>query len=259
LDTPVKHYSSGMYVRLAFAVAAHLEPEILIIDEVLAVGDADFQRKCLGKMQDIAGNGRTVLFVSHNLEAVDRLTSRCIHLQSGTLLEDGPTPSVVANYLKKSTSDTLDLARFRTTSLPATVSLKGLWAESMDGTRCAAFRQGEPFRIVLEVEAESPISCDYAIVLENGQQHPLYTTHLSDLSAPLNTKGRQRLAADFQQPQLRRGAFGVSVAIFSPDKQSFYDVVLHYPLLEIAGTIGSDFPDDIRWGDLYVPVRWKVE
>ena len=76
LDTPVKHYSSGMYVRLAFAVAAHLEPEILIVDEVLAVGDAEFQKKCLGKMKDVAGHGRTVLFVSHNMVAVQSLTNR---------------------------------------------------------------------------------------------------------------------------------------------------------------------------------------
>ncbi len=78
LDTPVKRYSSGMYVRLAFAVAAHLEPEILIVDEVLAVGDAEFQSKCLGKMNDVASGGRTVLFVSHNMSAVSRLTNRCV-------------------------------------------------------------------------------------------------------------------------------------------------------------------------------------
>ena len=79
IDTPVKRYSSGMYVRLAFAVAAHLEPEILIVDEVLAVGDAEFQKKCLGKMKDVSmNNGRTVLFVSHNIQAITMLTSKCI-------------------------------------------------------------------------------------------------------------------------------------------------------------------------------------
>src|SRR5690348_8402352 len=83
LDTPVKRYSSGMYVRLAFAVAAHLEPEILIIDEVLAVGDAEFQKKCLGKMSEVACGGRTILFVSHNIAAVEALCPRSIHLASG--------------------------------------------------------------------------------------------------------------------------------------------------------------------------------
>src|SRR6202011_2356759 len=91
LDTPVKRYSSGMYVRLAFAVAAHLEPEILVVDEVLAVGDAEFQKKCLGKMDDVSRReGRTVLFVSHNLAAVADLTSRGIVLNSGSVVADGP-------------------------------------------------------------------------------------------------------------------------------------------------------------------------
>ncbi len=99
LDTPVKRYSSGMYVRLAFAVAAHLEPEILIVDEVLAVGDADFQRKCLGKMSEVAQGGRTVLFVSHNLAAVAALCPRSILLQAGRIRADGPTAKVMADYL----------------------------------------------------------------------------------------------------------------------------------------------------------------
>jgi lipopolysaccharide transport system ATP-binding protein len=99
LDTPVKRYSSGMYVRLAFAVAAHLEPEILIIDEVLAVGDASFQKKCLGKMRDVSGkDGRTVLFVSHNMTAVRSLCSRAILLRSGQIMADDAIDSVVHTY-----------------------------------------------------------------------------------------------------------------------------------------------------------------
>jgi lipopolysaccharide transport system ATP-binding protein len=102
LDTPVKRYSSGMYVRLAFAVAAHLEPEILVVDEVLAVGDQAFQKKCLGKMGDVATQGRTVLFVSHNLVAVQNLCGRVIWLQNGEIQEEGPTSSVISNYLATS-------------------------------------------------------------------------------------------------------------------------------------------------------------
>jgi len=98
LDTPVKRYSSGMYVRLAFAVAAHLEPEILIVDEVLAVGDASFQKKCLGKMEEVAGHGRTVLFVSHNMAAVTRLCSRAMLLEAGRLVDRGSATSVVSSY-----------------------------------------------------------------------------------------------------------------------------------------------------------------
>jgi lipopolysaccharide transport system ATP-binding protein len=99
LDTPVKRYSSGMYVRLAFAVAAHLEPEILVVDEVLAVGDASFQRKCLDKMDDAGRHGRTVLFVSHNMQAVTRLSSRCVLLERGELKLDGPPHRVASAYL----------------------------------------------------------------------------------------------------------------------------------------------------------------
>jgi len=99
IDTPVKRYSSGMYVRLAFAVAAHLEPEILIVDEVLAVGDAEFQKKCLGKMKDVAGHGRTVLFVSHNMAAVKALCSRALFIANGELNAQGPTNEIVSSYL----------------------------------------------------------------------------------------------------------------------------------------------------------------
>src|SRR6266850_1390269 len=97
IDTPVKHYSSGMYVRLAFAVAAHLEPEILLVDEVLAVGDINFQKKCLSKMENVAHEGRTILFVSHDLGAVSRLCPRTIHLHRGTIAHDGPTDRAIAS------------------------------------------------------------------------------------------------------------------------------------------------------------------
>ena len=100
LDTPVKRYSSGMYVRLAFAVAAHLEPEILIVDEVLAVGDAQFQKKCLGKMGEVASQGRTVLFVSHNMSAIRQLCKSCIWLSNGTVKGVGPSAAIMGNYLQ---------------------------------------------------------------------------------------------------------------------------------------------------------------
>jgi lipopolysaccharide transport system ATP-binding protein len=100
IDTPVKRYSSGMYVRLAFAVAAHLDPEILLVDEVLAVGDIDFQRKCLGRLQSVAGGGRTVVFVSHNLSAVKQLCNRAYLLESGHVVAEGASDDVVARYLQ---------------------------------------------------------------------------------------------------------------------------------------------------------------
>jgi lipopolysaccharide transport system ATP-binding protein len=104
LDTPVKRFSSGMYVRLAFAVAAHLETEILIVDEVLAVGDAEFQKKCLGKMSEVAQGGRTVLFVSHNMGAIRRLTQRCILLEKGQVKIDAPVQDAIEQYLKQTSA-----------------------------------------------------------------------------------------------------------------------------------------------------------
>ena len=104
IDTPVKRYSSGMYVRLAFSVAAHLEPEILLVDEVLSVGDAEFQRRCLGRMEELGSSGRTVLFVSHQLSAVAQLCDRAIHIESGQLVNDGEPADVIATYLDQTHS-----------------------------------------------------------------------------------------------------------------------------------------------------------
>jgi lipopolysaccharide transport system ATP-binding protein len=106
VDTPVKRYSSGMYVRLAFAVAAHLDPEILIVDEVLAVGDAEFQKKSLGRMKDVASGGRTVLFVSHNMASISTLCSRAVFLERGHLVADGSVPPVIKKYLEAAESGT---------------------------------------------------------------------------------------------------------------------------------------------------------
>ena len=114
LDTPVKRYSSGMYVRLAFAVAAHLEPEILIVDEVLAVGDAEFQKKCLGKMQDVANGGRTVLFVSHSMAAIQSLCSKAVLLGRGSVIEYGKCSDVVRRYSAPEAPSGQEIARFAT-------------------------------------------------------------------------------------------------------------------------------------------------
>jgi lipopolysaccharide transport system ATP-binding protein len=146
LDTPVKRYSSGMKVRLAFAVAAHLEPEILIIDEVLAVGDQEFQRKCLGKMNDVAKSGRTIFFVSHNMAAVDALCSRCIVLDQGRVLRDCETQEAVQVYAKLgSRNEENDSNRQGKSGLLQKVVLR-----STDGDESQSFGLGED--IVLEVD-----------------------------------------------------------------------------------------------------------
>ncbi len=154
IDTPVKHYSSGMSVRLAFAVAAHLEPEILIVDEVLAVGDARFQRKCLNKMEDVGQEGRTILFVSHNMPTITRLCSRAVLIDEGKVVEDGPSPKVVNTYLNAGAGAAAerrwpdpskapggDVARLRAVRV---VDTNGRVSESIDIR--------EPFMIQMEYE-----------------------------------------------------------------------------------------------------------
>lgn len=148
LDTPVKRYSSGMYVRLAFAVAAHLEPEILIVDEVLAVGDVAFQKKCLGKMQDVArGEGRTVLFVSHNLAAVRQLCSRAVLLEQGRLVKDDAVANVLLAYAQG--LEGADPLRVPAPS-PAQQQLayvQAVWLEKPGGGNLTIARVGEPWRV----------------------------------------------------------------------------------------------------------------
>ncbi|HUG89922.1 MAG TPA: polysaccharide ABC transporter ATP-binding protein [Planctomycetaceae bacterium] len=153
LETPVKRYSSGMYVRLAFGVAAHLEPEILLIDEVLAVGDLAFQRKCLGKISDVARSGRTVLFVSHNMTAVSGLCSRVLLLEGGRLASDGPTREVINQYLK-STARAAGERRWARAEAPGNerVRLLAVRVVSEAGEASDLIDVSAPFRIETEFE-----------------------------------------------------------------------------------------------------------
>ena len=155
LDTPVKRYSSGMYVRLAFAVAAHLEPEILVVDEVLAVGDASFQKKCLGKMEEVADQqGRTVLFVSHQMPMVASLCNRCLLLRDGQCVDDGKPANVILNYQNAGTGGAAFVEYNHKTRKPGdhlACLLKG-WIQNSHGQPCADVPIEEPFSIHMEYE-----------------------------------------------------------------------------------------------------------
>ncbi len=160
IDTPVKRYSSGMYMRLAFAVSAHLEPEILIVDEVLAVGDAEFQKKCLGKMSDVAGEGRTVLFVSHNMSAVTRLTKECIILEHGKLTMRAPSQEAVDYYLShgfekggERTWEASEIPADADPFKPIAVRVKNAKGQVVDSIRSV-----EPLTLELEYELKAPIT-----------------------------------------------------------------------------------------------------
>jgi len=159
IDTPVKRYSSGMYVRLAFAVAAHLEPEILIVDEVLAVGDAEFQKKCLGKMRDVAGHGRTILFVSHNMTAVKSLCSRVVLMKNGELVANGPTETVISDYQSLEFQEALHRTFDPPLGKPE-FEKHGIYLKEAriiyDRTKSEMLRIGMPFSIEFCVFSEKP-------------------------------------------------------------------------------------------------------
>ncbi|WP_113923033.1 ABC transporter ATP-binding protein [Cognataquiflexum aquatile] len=158
VDTPVKRYSSGMYVRLAFAVAAHLEPEILIVDEVLAVGDADFQKKCIGKMGQVAKEGRTILFVSHNMGAVQALCSRAIMLQSGKLFYEGTTRDTIAKYSHMAFDGTKAMKIWPDPSIaPGNFSVKLLSVKVLDNLENVRniFTDNEEFFIEMEFSVQN--------------------------------------------------------------------------------------------------------
>ena len=149
IDTPVKHYSSGMYVRLAFAVAAHLEPEILIIDEVLAVGDAEFQKKCLGKMDAVAKEGRTVLFVSHNMGAVNSLCSNCILLNNGNIVINNKTADVILKYYSNENSTAFFEPKIKKIG-DKNIELISGWVENLEGKIQNSFNFNESFNVCMK-------------------------------------------------------------------------------------------------------------
>jgi lipopolysaccharide transport system ATP-binding protein len=154
IDTPVKRYSSGMYLRLAFAVAAHLDTEILVVDEVLAVGDASFQKKCLAKMEDVGQHGRTVVFVSHNMMAVTRLCQRTILLDEGLVIADGPSHEIVGDYLRSGLGTTAEREWRDPTSAPGNdvVRLRALRVRTEVGETSEAMDIRKPVRVEMEFD-----------------------------------------------------------------------------------------------------------
>ena len=259
LDTPVKRYSSGMYVRLAFAVAAHLEPEILIVDEVLAVGDAQFQKKCLGKMEEVSKNeGRTVLFVSHQMDAVEALTQSAIYLKSGSVVAIGETKKIVHQYLHDFDSS-FELKDYKNRSGDGKARVVKMEIRK-DGKKISALRQGESFNVVIGIQCEpGQLKMDISFVLENIKEQAIFCTQYSDKSEPLTADGYFEVEIPVNINSLRQGDYLFSMALFRPDKTEFYDVVLHFPLVTVEGLDERmEFPNDSRWGDLFFPIKWAI-
>ncbi|OQW97985.1 MAG: hypothetical protein BWK74_05580 [Desulfobacteraceae bacterium A6] len=173
IHTPVKHYSSGMYMRLAFSVAAHLEPEILLVDEVLAVGDAEFQKKCLGKMGDVAKGGRTILFVSHNLAAVQSLCKKALQLESGHVVQSGDAKSVVSGYLANTGGITSEM-KWSDKTAPGNdeVRLRSINAYSEDGNLSGVYQSQNKILVEMKFMAtknHSALCVGFDLVSAQGE------------------------------------------------------------------------------------------
>ncbi len=206
IDTPVKRYSSGMYVRLAFAVAAHLESEILIMDEVLAVGDAEFQKKCLGKMNDVANKeGRTVLFVSHNMAAVSQLCQQAIFLKNGTLMKQGSVPEIIDLYLQADGSTAV--LGHESSILKSAKVVK--MVEVRDGLNLGT-------TAILEFELDAPEAGLGIELIMRHRETPILTASSAYHSDVTIEKGYQKLQVELGPLNLHLGRYDIDITITLP-------------------------------------------
>ena len=209
IDTPVKRYSSGMYVRLAFAVAAHLEPEILIVDEVLAVGDAEFQKKCLGKMKDVSVNdGRTVLFVSHNMAAITTLTSYALFLENGRLIKEGITEDVTKYYLESTKVASGTYKKEPHETKPSFTRVQVYTSEES-----GIHKNGEELSIEVDVNmTEVMEGMSVSIQILNENELPIIYSYIFDVNTPiLRSKGISTLKCTFPNCRLYLGKYYIRV------------------------------------------------
>ncbi|HKA08206.1 MAG TPA: ABC transporter ATP-binding protein, partial [Gemmataceae bacterium] len=204
LDTPVKRYSSGMYMKLAFAVASHLEPEILLVDEVLAVGDAQFQKKCLGKMGEVSRHGRTVLFVSHNMAAVKSLCTRAVLIDSGRLAADGEVDDVVNRYLSGGTdmprTGIISPEAARLQDTPGEATFRSVRLMDVAGSETTQLYFGQPFQVEFECDLHKDLSdghFEVSISTTDGVQVTSCTTRDGGRGPLPFAKGRHRVSVDF--------------------------------------------------------------
>lgn len=229
IDTPVKRYSSGMYVRLAFAVAAHLEPEILIVDEVLAVGDAEFQKKCLGKMKDVSGQGRTVLFVSHNMGAIQSLCSQSIYLKYGTIQQTGPTDKIINYYLNHELKTDDELSLPFNADIPACVTQLTLL--NTEGKKTKTYLSGESLKFEFDIQAQAEGNYQLGIGIASALDVNIY----SELSEPVQLKkGENRIQYGNTQVKLAPGNYALTFNLLYNGKSIQYcEKVINFEILEI--------------------------
>ncbi len=263
LDTPVKRYSSGMYMRLAFAVAAHLEPEILIVDEVLAVGDAAFQKKCLGKMSDVAHHGRTVLFVSHNMAAVQNLCTRCLLLDQGAIVADTDPTTATSKYLE---------SNFQSGGIPVgqRTDRRGSGQARLVEIRLLN-DEGQPASIVpMGVDWNVEFTYDCATEIPHPELRLFVTSsqgqRISRISS-FNSQGELpafsglvKLNCRISQMNLLPGLYYLSVRIASQLGDTIDFVESALPIeVAAADRHGTGRVDDARHAPCYFPATWSVD
>jgi lipopolysaccharide transport system ATP-binding protein len=253
LDTPVKRYSSGMQVRLAFAVSAHLDADILIVDEVLAVGDASFQRKCMGKMHGLTQRGRTVLFVSHNMPVIRSITDRCILLRNGQIAADGATSAVIDRYLNEAWDEAVveeaGIEGFRRESnRDEPVSIRRIDVDGAGTSR--RIRSGGEITIRCEIESRIfvPGAC-VAFALSNQQGERIATFLSYDQGSSLDlTPGSQEVTCRIKELPLTPGRYSVTLGVNRNSNSKALDVITDYPLFEV-------YMPEIENGQLEWPTR----
>jgi len=255
LDTPVKRYSSGMYVRLAFAVAAHLEPEILVVDEVLAVGDAEFQKKCLGKMGEVGKEGRTVLFVSHNMSAVRNLCQRAICLKSGTVEFDGEVEAVIEKYMGGDVGTSVDYEAAREPDHPYIRSA----IIFQDSASDQDFRIDRPIRIVFDVNAKGSSGLEVGLLIMNA--HGVCVHHsTSAFGDVIEGKGEYKVECIIPPYALGSGKHSIDIILHKRNYQVFerQNHALNFEIV-FAGIL-SDKTTGPMWTGACGPglLQWKT-
>lgn len=259
VDTPVKHYSSGMGLRLGFAVAAHLEPEILIVDEVLAVGDAEFQKKCLGKMSNIAGEGRTVLFVSHNMAAVMGLCPRSLMLRDGQILRDGETNFVIDEYIRLSASSkpqkliTQNLNEDDPFIESAKLSngVHEITSITTNSTLC--------IEVVCNLGSILPSKATLGFKIKDTLGSTISASHFGQYKNPYSEEKRVVFSAVISELPLNVGFYTISLYLSdgTSDKYIAKDA-LEFEVLW-NNDIDVNYQPYKHWGPLFIPVSWSMK
>jgi lipopolysaccharide transport system ATP-binding protein len=260
LDTPSKRYSSGMYLRLAFAVAAHLEPEILMVDEVLAVGDIGFQKKCLGKMGEVGREGRTILLVSHNMSAIGALCSRSIWLESGKIRKQGVTAEVIAAYEESVTGKTTGagskIIRLRTEN--RSPYIKSFEIRGSDNSMQSAFSYGEHLNILVQLDGELPPASYLEWEINSRKGH-----RVSSGGTFMQNDFKLQDAADLilcsiGPLTLAQGGYNISLkyGVLPGTVLDAWDDAFPLNILE-CDPEGTGFQFDLRRGDVYIPATYK--